>query len=59
MSENENRVDRRGFLKLAGVGAAGAGASVVAPKEAAAEAAQGAGYRETEQVKTYYASARF
>lgn len=57
---------RRDFLKLAGVGAglAGAAAGGLARPGAAPAAekpGQGAdaGYRETEQVKKYYALARF
>ena len=53
---------RRDFLRLAGSGAAGGvavAASVVAPPvEAASEPAQGAGYRETEHVRTAYELAR-
>ena len=56
--------DRRVFLKFAGLGAASAAAAAVvaggtaAPAEAA-EAPEGAGYRETEHVKTFYETARF
>jgi hypothetical protein len=54
---------RRGFLKGAGLGAAGAavGATVGAAPEAAATASgpNAAGYRETEHVKTFYRTARF
>lgn len=55
------RTDRRGFMKLAGMGAVAGGATIVAG-EATAEAARpekAAGYRETEHVKTFYATARF
>lgn len=56
--------DRRGFLKLAGLGSIASGAALVAAAgvetaEAAAPAATGQGYQETEHVKAYYASARF
>ncbi len=55
--------DRRGFLKLAGLGTVSSAAvlvagAAVAPAEAAA-APEGAGYRETEHVKTFYETARF
>jgi len=55
---------RRDFLKLAGAGLAGVAASGLArPKAApAVEKRSGnaaAGYRETEQVRKYYALARF
>lgn len=52
---------RRAALKALGLGAgaAGAAALVSEPAEALdAPAAQGAGYRETEHVKTYYELAR-
>lgn len=65
----ENRVrddgkiesDRRGFLKLAGLGVVAGGASVVAGEASAADAAaqKTTGYRETEHVKTFYKTARF
>lgn len=58
--------DRRGFLKLAGLGAgaaAGAVATAVAGKPAeAAEVppeTQGRGYRETPHIRKYYELARF
>ncbi|MCI0429730.1 MAG: twin-arginine translocation signal domain-containing protein [Rhodospirillales bacterium] len=58
-----SRSDRRGFLKLAGVGAlAGGAAALGATKKAeakAAEAPSGRGYRETDHVRTYYRTARF
>jgi hypothetical protein len=53
---------RRGFLKGAGLGAAGAalGAAVGPGTEAAPPPApNAAGYRETEHVKTFYRTARF
>jgi len=53
---------RRGFLKLATVGApAAAAAAVVAPTEdaEAAEAVQGEGLRKTPHVEAYLKSARF
>lgn len=62
-SKAGSATDRRSFLKLAGLGtAAGAAALAAAPKPVRAVAAdrpEGAGYRETEQVRAYYASARF
>ena len=61
-----NSTRRRDFLKLAGVGAglAGAAASGLAPPKVAPAAEKpagepAAGYRETEQVKKFYALARF
>lgn len=60
---NDARTDRRSFLKLAGLGSVAGGAALVAgtDKAAAADTAgsKGAGYKETEQVKTFYQSARF
>jgi nitrous oxide reductase len=54
---------RRDFLKLAGIGAGVAGAAavgrVVPQAKAAAPASAPTGYRESEQVKTYYRLARF
>jgi hypothetical protein len=58
----EARTDRRGFLKLAGLGTVASGAALVSGSAEAARAPTpetGAGYRETEHVKTYYATARF
>ncbi|MCB1473147.1 MAG: twin-arginine translocation signal domain-containing protein [Rhodobiaceae bacterium] len=55
--------DRRSFLKLAGMGSVAGGAALVAGTEKATAEAPGktaaSGYRETEQVKTFYATARF
>ena len=58
--------DRRRFLKMAGLGAAVAGAAVgVAGRQAVAKTPvdgatkPSAGYRETELVRRYYALARF
>ncbi len=62
--EKAGQVDRRRLLKGAGfaVGAAAA-TSTVAAKDAVAASAerkpQSAGYRESEDVKTYYKSARY
>lgn len=54
------REGRRGFLKLAVAGTAGAAAATVVAKPAeAAEQAPGPGYSETEHVRTYYRSCRF
>ncbi len=54
--------DRRGFLKLAGLGTVAGGAALVAGDktvEAAESAKSLTGYRETDHVKTYYELARF
>lgn len=57
---------RREFLKLAGLGAGVAGAAAIGIGTPKAQAVTGkpagqqeAGYRESEQVKTYYRLARF
>ncbi len=55
--------DRRSFLKLAGFGAL-TGAAVLGAGKGGAEASEAKPensglYRETDQVKTYYESARF
>ena len=58
----ESVADRRGFLKGSAVSVAAAGVAVVAGKSAVAskvDVTSGAGYRETEHVKTYYETARF
>ena len=64
--EDTNKKDavagRRDFLKGSAVSVAAAGAVVVAGKTVSAsevEVPSGAGYRETEHVKAFYASARF
>jgi len=55
--------DRRGFLKLAGLGTVVGGVALVAgetaAKAATAKPSKGSAYRETEHVKTYYETARF
>ena len=53
--------DRRGFLKGSAVSVAAAGVAVVGKSAVANEVdvTSGAGYRETEHVKTYYETARF
>ena len=53
--------DRRGFLKLAGLGAVASGATLVAGSQAKADVRSptSAGYRETEHVKRFYETARF
>ena len=54
--------DRRDFLKRSAVSVAAAGAVAVVGKSASAsevEVPSGTGYRETEHVKAFYASARF
>ena len=61
MSKNKEKVDRRKFLKMSTVGAAG-GAAVMASKSVSADTksfSNKVGYRETELVKTYYLSTRF
>ena len=62
--QENGALNRRGFLKLGGVGAV-AGAAVVAvsdgtPADAAPKSGPAsAGYRETEHVKTVYRLSRF
>ncbi|MEM5473669.1 twin-arginine translocation signal domain-containing protein [Hoeflea sp. AS60] len=55
--------DRRGFLKFAGLGTIASGAALVTGNASEAtdiaEPQAGAGYRETDHIKAYYASARF
>ena len=61
MSKNKEKVDRRKFLKMSAVGAAG-GAAVIASNSVSADTksfSNKTGYRETELVKTYYLSTRF
>ena len=61
MSKNKEKVDRRKFLKMSAVGAAG-GAAVIASKSVSAETVptgKSTGYRETKLVKAYYLSTRF
>ena len=58
------QTDRRGFLRFAGLGSIAGGAALATgvtpePAEAAPLPPGAAGYRETEHVKTYYATARF
>ena len=57
------RTDRRGFLKVAGLGTIVGGAALAtgaAPEAAeAATPEAGQGYRETAHVKAYYEGARF
>ena len=59
----EAKTDRRGFLKIAGLGTVTGGAALVVgnPADAATlEAdAKGGGYSETDHVKTFYKTARF
>jgi hypothetical protein len=63
MTENEpKQPDRRLFMKLASLGAAGASLGLAATEAVAADApapGEQAGYRETEHVKAYYRMARF
>jgi nitrous oxide reductase len=59
--QTKESVSRRGFFGTAGKGlAVGVGAAVTAATgaEAAVEAPEGDGYRETRHVKTYYELAR-
>jgi len=55
--------NRRGFLKMVGIGAVGGGVAAVtavaATDEAEAKTQADDGYRETTHVKTYYDLARF
>ena len=57
----EVREDRRGFLKLAAAGGAAAAAAGAAtmPALSAVPKRGGAGYVETDHVRTYYKSCRF
>lgn len=65
MSHNgqKAKADRRGFLKLLGVGALSGGAALALDNTSAEasekDAASKGSYRETEHVKTYYESTRF
>ena len=57
-------VERRAFMKKAGVGVGAVGAVAIGLPKTSAEAASGTvpgsrGYRETDHVKRFYASARF
>jgi anaerobic selenocysteine-containing dehydrogenase len=65
-ANSDTNVNRRGFLKGLGTGAAGAatvaaGVGVAAPAEAAESAAdkKKARYKESEHVKKYYATNRY
>lgn len=64
--KTDTKLDRRGFLKGIGTGAAGAatvvaGVTVSAPAEAVESAVEKkkARYRESEHVKKYYATNRY
>jgi len=60
MSEDKAATSRRDFLKLATIAApAAAVATAAGTGTAEAAAVEGSGYRETEHVKKYLASARF
>jgi hypothetical protein len=65
MRQEQDRRERgrRGFLRLAGLGAGAAVAAAVAGREAQAALAEpevrGQGYRETAHVRKYYELARF
>lgn len=60
---DEVKTDRRGFLKLAGLGGVASGASILAaqPVQAAetVSGVTGAGYSETDHVKAFYKTAKF
>ena len=61
--KEKQQVARRDLLKIAGLGSV-AGAAAIATAAGKAEAAavtnsKGAGYRETEHVRTYYDLAKF
>jgi hypothetical protein len=64
--EKKARVDRRDFLRKAGIGAAGAGAALATPLMGTAQAdsenndeKRKARYKETDHVKTYYRVNRY
>jgi hypothetical protein len=63
MTDNEPKhPDRRLFMKLIGLGTAGASVALTGTEAAASESPsteEHAGYRETEHVKAYYRMARF
>ena len=65
MKQDKDRpqTDRRGFLKLAGVGVAAGGVAMAVGKDPAQsrqdKPSESGGYRETEHVRTYYDLARF
>ncbi len=57
-------VERRAFIKKAGIGVGAVGAVAIGLPKTSAEAASGkvpvsSGYRETDHVKRFYDSARF
>ncbi len=59
--KKEAVADRRGFLKLAGAGAAAGGAALLGGEkqaEAAETKPKASLYRETEHIRRYYESAR-
>jgi anaerobic selenocysteine-containing dehydrogenase len=61
-NKKDKVADRRDFLKRSAVSVVAAGAVAVAGKTVSAsevEVPTGAGYRETDHVKAFYASARF
>jgi hypothetical protein len=65
-TKEKEKLDRRGFLRGASLGAGFLGAAATGLVSEGASAAEpieagkgGAGYRETEHVKTYYKLARF
>lgn len=56
------KADRRGFLKLLGVGALSGGAALTLDKteaKASEKSVKTTGYRETDHIRTYYESTRF
>ncbi|MCV6596872.1 MAG: twin-arginine translocation signal domain-containing protein [Mangrovicoccus sp.] len=61
-AQDEPGTDRRGFLKLAGLGSVATGAALVTGERAQAatpEPPKTTGYRETAHVRAAYATARF
>ncbi|HMB47917.1 MAG TPA: twin-arginine translocation signal domain-containing protein [Afifellaceae bacterium] len=61
-TRTESGSGRRDFLKLAGLTTLAGGAAIVTAKgeaEAAGSGPSGAGYQETDHVRTYYKLARF
>ena len=59
MTKTPTRTDRRGFLKLAGLGLAATAGTATAEARPARDEKGKARYRETEHVRRYYELARF